>query len=413
MDVLKPAVTYQGGNSLRRCIAVIMFAAVLISSTPRESAAEESKLKFSGDLRGRFESFWYEEDASGARNDDRRRLRYRLRLNAKAVINEHAAVALRFSSNNSDSRSGNQTLGSPADFSPDALAIRQAYLIFTPYANGTLPGRDGSWTINFGRIPEPFTWKHGLDFMIWDNDFNLGGVNTIFDMAVADGASIFGNAGYYTVYENRKVKDPYFAALQGGFQTKIAEDVKAGIRGSYFTFDYLDNAFIMRGVDGTDGATDAGGNIEDGLTGDAEGGQLQVVESQGFISFKEFTLFGGFSSNLSAEKSVLYSGIDEEKIAYNVGIEGGNKKKYIHLGVAYVFIEANAFPSQYIDSDLFDGHTNRKGGVVYASRQLLKGADFKLKMMRSDAIETDLPVFEHSVVNSKRTRLQADIVYKF
>lgn len=405
----------QGGYFLRRSVSLIVLAATLIGWTPRTSPAEESKLTFSGDLRGRFESFWFQEDASGARKEDRRRLRYRLRLDAKAHINEHAAVALRFSSNSDDSRSGNQTLGSPADFSPNDIVIRRAYLIYTPYANGKLANRDGHWAINFGRMPEPFTWKHGKDFMIWDNDYNLGGLNTVFDMAVADGATIFGTAGYYTVYENKNVRDPYFAGVQGGFTVDLVEKVKAGIRASYFSFDYLDNAFIMRGVDGTDGATDAGGNIVDGLTGDAAGGKLQVVETQGFISLKEWpvTLFGGFSSNLSAEKSMLYAHVDEEKIAYNVGIEGGNKKRYVTLGVAYYFIEANAFPSQYIDSDLFDGRTNRKGGIVYASRQLLEGAEFDIKVMFSDAIETGLPAFEHSVQNSKRTRLQADVIYTF
>jgi hypothetical protein len=94
-------------------------------------------------------------------------------------------------------------------------------------------------------------------------------------------------------------------------------------------------------------------------------------------------------------------------------VEGGDKKKYINLGAAYFYIEANAFPSQFIDSDLFDGRTNRKGLCVYGSRQLLEGTDFNFKVFGSDAIETELPAFEESVEGSERVRVQIDLVYKF
>ena len=389
-----------------------------MSSWALESFAGEGKLEFSGDLRGRFESFWYEQDGVG-RKEDRRRLRYRLRVNAKATINEHAKAVLRFSTGASDSRSGNETLGSPRDFSPNGFVVRRAYLVFSPFANGEIPNQDGFWTFQFGRLPVPFVWKNGKDMMLWDNDFNLGGGATFFDMDLSGRVTVFANVGGFMVYENKTEKDPVLGAAQAGTKIKVSDKIKAGVRGSLFYFEFLDADFVHRGYDGKDvdgekGATSGGGNILDGLTGDPAGGSLQVIETQGFVKFDVLPVlvYGGFSTNMSAEASEDHD-VDKEAVAYNAGIEGGDKKKNVKLGVGYYHIEANAFPSQFIDSDLFDGRTNRAGVIIYGSRQVYEGTEFGFKLFNSDAIEKDLPAFEKSVDGSKRTRLQVDLVYKF
>jgi hypothetical protein len=162
----------------RLFISLILFASFL-GWLPMTAAAEEAKLKFSGDLRGRLEGFWYDADASGSRKQDRRRIRYRLRLNADATINDHSAVSILIASGGIDSRSGNQTLGSPAHFGPNELNIRRAYLIIMPFKSGSLPNRDGHWEFHFGRIPMPFVWKNGKDIMLWDNDINPTGLSIL------------------------------------------------------------------------------------------------------------------------------------------------------------------------------------------------------------------------------------------
>ncbi len=400
---------------MRKNVLLVLLAAIMISWLPSGSAADESKLKFSGDLRGRYDGIWYSDDATGPAAENRGRLRYRLRVNAKATLNEHAKVALRFGSNGLDSRSGNQTLGSREDFGPNEISIRRAYLVILPFKNGKLPSHEGHWAIQFGRVPMPFVWKNGKDFMIWDNDINPAGVSTTLDVVFTEEISFFANLGYFVIDENKAARDPFVSGVQGGLVAKLTDKVQVGVRGSYYYFDYLDAAFIMRGVDGTGGVISAGGNIMDGLTGDADGGDLRVAASHGFVKMAGLPLlaFGGYSTNLSAEPSQTFTNVAEENIAYNAGFEGGDKKKTVKLGVAYYFIEANAFPAQFIDSDLFDGRTNRKGFVVYGSRRLMEGTEFNIKLFNSDAIETDLPAFENSVEKSKRTRVQIDLVYKF
>ncbi len=410
-----PRTLIQGGNPLRKIVLLVLLTVVLIGWVPLGSAAGENKLQFSGDLRGRYDGIWYSDDATGPASENRGRLRYRLRVNAKATLNDHAKVALRFGSNGSDSRSGNQTLGSGVDFGPNEFGIRQAYLTILPFSEGELPNHEGHWSIHFGRVPIPFVWKNGKDMMIWDNDFNPAGVSTNYDVSVTESVTFFANLGYFVMAENKAARDPFVSGAQGGLKAKLSDEVHVGVRGSYYYFDHLDAAFISRGVDGTDGATSAGGNIVDGLTGHLSGGELRVVATHGFVKLNRLPVlaYGGYSTNLSAEPSQIIADLAKENIAYNAGIEGGDKKKTVKLGIAYYFIEANAFPSQFIDSDLFDGRTNRKGILVYGSRQVMKSVDFDIKLFSCEAIEKDVPAFEDSVEKSKRTRIQVDLVYKF
>jgi hypothetical protein len=408
---------------MRRCLYVFALAALVVGWAPYNGMAEEQKLKLSGDLRGRWEGFWFAEDATGNEKEDRRRIRYRLRLDAKATINEHAKLALRIGSGGEDNRSGNQTIGSPVDFSPNVLSLRRAYLTFFPWANGGVGSREGHLSFHFGRVGVPFVWKNGHDIMLLDNDLNPGGVSGNFDILLGGSTLLFVNAGGFVVEEKSGEVDPYFSGLQAGVENKFSDAVAAGVRGSWYYFGNLDSLFFQRGIDGEGGVTSAGGNVPGGLTGDPQGGRMAVLETQGFFKLGKsekwpVTAFGGFSSNLDATASTFVDeggdtlSADKLGMAYNAGIEFGDKKKSVKLGIAYYHIEANAFPSQYIDSDLLDGHTNRQGPLVYLQRRVLSSTDFKVQLFNSDAIDKD-PVYKDSIKNSKRTRIQVDLIYIF
>jgi hypothetical protein len=403
-------------GQLNRTIILGLFAALVAGVIPVKSAAGEQKLTFSGDLRGRFESFWFSEDATGSQRDDRHRIRYRLRVNAKATLNDRAALALRVGTGPNDSRSGNETLGGDVDFGPNGIAVRYAYLMVSPFADSKLPAGDGHLKFHFGRVPNPYFWKKGQDKMIWDNDIMLAGTSALFDVAMGESAELIVNGGWYQIDENSSGDDPWMGAIQAGI-TGGTDDVQAGVKGTFHHFSELDSNFVKRGVDGEDGATSGGGNIRDGLTGSPDGGSMQVVHVQGFVSAHPgavpVTAYGGYAINLDAEASRSYPDVDKEEVAYSGGVEAGDKKEWGKLGVAWFHVEANSFPSQFIDSDYLDGRTNREGLMVYGSRMLLDGVEFGFKLFDSDAIETGSDGLAESVKNSKRTRLQVDLIYHF
>lgn len=397
---------------------------VLAAGMASDSQAEETKkgLQFGGSIRGRYELLTYMTDATGSKKDTRGRLRYRLRFDAKATINPHSKFYGRLVSG-TDSRSGNSTLGDPVDFGPTEITIRYAALVITPWADGKLPSGKGKWAFDFGRVKNPYRWKgHGKDLMLWDGDIALAGAGTQFSHKLGGSGQFFVQTGYYQLDENssRDAKDPYMAPVQGGMIFG-GDKTTTGIRGSYFYMAELDENFIQRGVngentDGSDGVTSSGGNVQDGLTGDAKGGKLQVVEAQAFVGTElgsvPLVLSGGYSNNNSATASVMDEGVAKNSVAYNIQIEAGAKKKALLGGIGWYHIEANAFPSQFIDSDLLDGHTNREGVLIYLAKTVMKNTALGLQFFRSDAIDKHESLGE-SVKNSKRNRLQIDLLYKF
>jgi hypothetical protein len=385
-------------------------------AVPMMGLAEEGKLKISGDIRGRYEGFRFSEDETGAKKANRSRLRYRFRLNLKVNINEHMKAAARITTGDSDNRSGNQTLGRPVDFSPSEFDLRRAYIVYYPFKKGVLPGeRKGAWEFQFGRTPNPFIWKYSVDKLLWDSDIALAGAGTLFDLMVTETLKLFANAGYYVVAESSSGKDPFMAPFQAGLAVTPSEKVSFGVRGTWYYFDKLNEAFIQRGVDGTGGVTSSKGNIVDGLTGDPEGGTLNVAEGGAFIALGgsekwPVNLFGSASFNTSATESDSIPEAGKEEKGFLAGADVGSKKKAIRVGVAYAYIEANAFPSQFIDSDYLDGVTNRQGLIVWLQRQLLKNTDAGVTLFHSDAINHDL---SSSVEDSERFRIQVDLVLKF
>ena len=400
---------------MKRDLSWLLLALLMISG-PHRAQAEDSKYRVWGDLRGRYEGFWFRTDATGSKEQHRSRLRYRFRLNGNIKVNPHAGFEVQLGTGDSDTRSGNQTIGSPVDFAPNEIDIRRAYLIVNPFADGKLPGRDGTWMFHFGRVPNPFTWDTGKDLMLWDGDINFGGLSTAFDAEMGSSTDLFANGGYYVVDENGTRRDAFLFAGQLGLKQDVGKRMDVGARASLYHFDNLDADFIARGVDGSGGVTSAGGNIEDGLTGDPNGGKLQVFETQGYIKGKPaaITAYGGYSNNLSAKASVSAPTIGKQNQAFNVGVQvGSSKSGFGRIGVLYAWIEANAFPSQFIDSDLLDGITNRKGGLLYYARSVVKNLDFNFQSFLSDAIELDVPNPGDSVVDAKRWRNQVDFVFKF
>ena len=402
---------------MKRTFLIVALAALAVGMSHGSASAGkgEGGISFSGDMRGRYEIFDFAEDATGSEKDTRGRIRYRLRLNGKAIINNRAQFHLRIGTGLTDNRSGNVTLGDPVDFGSNTIGVRRAYMVFTPCEDGALPGGKGHWAIHFGRVSNPLIWKNGPDKMLWDGDIALAGASTRFDIKLNDSATFFLNGGYYAIDENSKGRDPYLGAVQGGVIV-AGESAKAGVRGTYHHMAELTGEFVQRGVDGTDGATKSGGNVADGLTGDINGGRLRVVETQAFASTNVYdvpvTVFGGFSRNMDAADSEMLPGVGKEDTACNIGVEGGDSKKWIKIGGAWFNIQANAFPSQFIDSDFLDGHTNRKGIMVYMKRRVMKDTDFGVQAFNSDAIETGDDL-DDSVKNSKRFRLQVDAIYIF
>lgn len=371
------------------------------------------KIRLSGDLRLRGDGSWYDEDEVSDRSN-RYRGRYRMRIAATADVNDYMTAFVRVASGENDSRSTNTSFGRPGpDFDPDPIFIDRASLEARAPEHW-LP--DGTTVVlEGGKQPNPFLWKAAPDVMLWDNDIMPEGVVLRGRGALARELELFANAGYLIMDENSGNSDPHVIGVQLGAGYAPSGRWAAGVRASWYGFRSLDGDFLQRGIDGTDGSTSSAGNLPgliDGA-GDIDVGELGAYASWKGLEGWPITVFGYVANNFSARSLAVTPEAGDEALAWAAGLEVGDRKHLAALGFAWMHIEANAFPSQLIDSDFLDGVTNREGFSFWGSRQILPNTLFNLTLFASDAIEGDLPDFSDSVNGSERLRLQTDVVVSF
>jgi hypothetical protein len=360
-----------------------------------------SRLEWSGDFRGRFENFFYDEDDFGIDTEDRNRARYRLRIGARAEVNDVVTAGFRLASGENDHRSTNQTLGREDDFGPDEIFIDQAYIELGVPQRFLAEGTAVKGVL--GKQANPFLWKYGKDFMIWDQDITPEGAAFQVAGAPTEMLSLFGNAGYFIVDENGGDKDPHVVGVQGGFGLAPLESLELGFRASWYDWRSVNDPFLTR-------VSETGSLITD--TGD-----YSVVELASYARLTELEgwpilVYGHFAQNLDADSIA-----GDEDVGWGAGIEVGDKKKFVMLGGGYYHLEANFSPPQFTDSDLFDGFTNREGFLVYVARQIFANTELNLTLFSGEEIEDgpefDLSVVDPDVSSAERYRLQTDLVVKF
>jgi hypothetical protein len=386
--------------------------------------------EFSGDLRLRYEAFRYDRDDTGVERDNRDRFRYRARFGFKKKINDWVKVGMRFASGTGSPTARNRTLGDAEDFDPDELFIDQAWAeIQLPRLGGIESRLEG------GKIANLFRWKRGKDVVVWDADVTLEGGALLAKLPLGEDARLFMNAGYFIDDENSTSKDPYVVGVQLGGETKLGENLEGGLRTTGYWWRSLDADFAER--------AQASGNLPSAFDrGHARIGDVTAFLEFGGLEEWPILVYGTAIKNFLADDALLPSGttadgdpigpllgVDEEDLAWGIGLEIGDARKWFKLGGGFFHVEANAVIAQFTDSNLFDGFTNRRGWVVYGSRQLARRTELKITFYDSDAIEDTgasrgcrpqaegdpnlCGPFGSSVENADRMRLQTDLVFSF
>jgi hypothetical protein len=374
-----------------------------------EHANRLPTLEFFGDFRGRYEYFSYDDDKFDNDRPDRSRLRYRLRFGAGAEINDYISVKFRLATG-SEQDSRNQTLGGGRDFIPDSFNVDWAYVDLRPFRGVEAPVSGGYAVVRFGKMPNPFRWKIGTEW-IWDADISPEGVAIEFGATPGEALRLWGNVGYFIGEENSTSRDPHLLAVQGGGDLAVNELLDVGGRLSWYSFHSIDADFLARNF--------AEGNVFDGLDGSTDGTGFDVGEMAAYLRWKgvegwPVLVYATYARNFDAESSTLFPGVGEEDQAYSIGAEIGDKKKWLKLGLGFFHVEANAFPARLTDSDIVDSRNNREGWALYGSRAILKNTDFNFSLyFGSDSIDDDLPGLASSVANAERVRLRTDLVVKF
>ena len=408
-------------------------------------------LKFSGDLRLRYEAFHLHGPTNAAYGtpvkDNRNRFRIRLRYGFEKTFSPEVKVGFSMASGdksttgttggavgNADSISTNQSL--TGDFNFKNIWIEKAYATYTPewakmsFAEGLeISGLE----VTAGKFNNPF--EKGSTDMIWDRDLKPEGVYEKIDGRVLKTDNLdlktYAILGQFVLQETSNVgtKDANLFAYQVGLNPvfyvsgleRPVDALTALSVYNYQNYGYNSN-FIVNGT------SYANGNpTYNGSTLSAE--KFNVLSLYQEVNFYPYGIpvkpFAEFARNMS-NKSGLPAAVPDNSMqggedAWSLGLTLGKlvKKGDWQTSYQYKYIGANAVPGGFNDSD-FGGYnyggTDKQGSVIKLGYNLtdyltVNGAAY---LVRPITVR-DNPAATGNGMQADQSvrRFQLDMTYKF
>ncbi|MEW6324420.1 MAG: putative porin [Nitrospirota bacterium] len=340
----------------------------------------------SSDLRVRHESFFKQSDAKEV---DRHRQRFRLRIGAKIKVKSFLVV-VRVASGTGEQQSTNQSFDNL--FTQKAIWIDHAYVAFNSPSAPFL-------TLAAGRMQNPFTRVYTSD-LVWDDDVNPEGFAEQLKFSAGD-AVIFVNLAQLVLDEDSGDNhDQWMMGEQLG-TTINAGAVKATLAGALYQ--------VLNATEGTFGSP----ATQDGNTrvGGVLVNRYHVMDLMVALSTKvgdlPFQVMGDYVRNL-ADTTTGGNGVGTAtgNVGYQVGAILGKASDPNTWETAYFYkvVETDATLADLSDSDFGDGGLARRGHIAWVAYSPTKFLQGKVKffMTKSDGVARD-----------DINRLQADVAIKF
>jgi hypothetical protein len=365
------------------------------SSTPEWA----SRFTWKGDLRYRHENVDAEEAVS-----DQTRHRVRARFGFAARVNDNitgtvqlsTTGGLNTSTNQTDTRSTNQTLGN--GFDRKDIGLDLAYLDWKA-AEG--------FNLMAGKMPQPFA-KTGSFF--FDNDITPEGLAAKFARG-----PFFGSAFGFWLSERSTARDATLLGAQIGLTGNVGSARLTGAIGYYDVGSVQGEITTFRAASGTTPQCSSntaffGGSLGNTTVSDADGCSHllndfdmihALVQAEMKVGSQPLTLFGDYIQNQEAD--------DLDK-GYALGFTLGKASNAHTWEIGYVWqkTEKDAQFGQFEDSDFGGGLTDVNGmafkiGYALAKNWVLNGTYFRNKRF-IDAV---------GATESDYDRYQVDLNLKF
>ncbi|MSU57275.1 MAG: hypothetical protein EXS35_03680 [Pedosphaera sp.] len=173
----------------------------------REMPEWVSALKFSGDLRGRFEGFYGANPAFV----DRDRFRYRMRFGVTAILLDDMEVGLRLTSSEASGAFGGDPISGNATFADNAS---KKFVYFDLAYGKWSPIHTADWAgaLTFGKMENPF---HFPSTMMFDRDYTPEGAAAQLTYTLNKHHSLKFNGGAFVLDElSASGRDPWLAGAQ-------------------------------------------------------------------------------------------------------------------------------------------------------------------------------------------------------
>ena len=379
-------------------------------------------------------------------DQDRQRLRLRVRFGLEADLTNGFSAGLRLATGENNSpTSTNQSLGAAGtghqggQFSKYAIWLDRGFL---KYEYGGLPSRN--LAISLGRFDNPFFSSE----VIWDDDIGFDGIGLQAKYEVLKGFTPFIAGGAFPVYNtdfnfasNQPAKfesdDKWLYAAQLGFDWKIAKEVQLKLAAAYYDFQDIEGKLSDPFVPLT--ASDAGntdtsrpsfaqkGNTYRAIrniipTVDNDFGTSRQFQYFGLASeFRDLAITGKLDLNYFEPVQISLSGEYVKNLAWDesaidsfavnnrgsvdsLGIgryEGGDtawiagirvgRMKFEKawdwmLGINYRHVESDAVVDGFTDSDFGGGGTNVEGYTLYGALAISPNVSFGVRWMSANEL---------------------------
>lgn len=328
-----------------------------------------SQFRIYGDVRGRYEFFKTENDTANTaltrnastrqQNEDRTRLRYRLRVGATATLLERLEVGFRLTSSEpnadgtgGDPISGNTTLQNNG--SKKFIYVDTAYGKWTPISHGP-------WLLSatVGKMDNPFTFSD----MVFDGDYTPEGFALQAGYTFNDQHALKLNAGYFMLDEiNQGAQasdDPTLVGAQLRFDSKWSPKLSSSVGLAFMTltdFQNLGSAAVPNVQGGNSRypsvVTNSGGVLH--AANELVNSYHPVIaDASVTYMLDKFPLYkGAFPIKIGGEY-MHNSGAKENNDGYWGGIFLGKsgKKGAWELSYRYKVLEEDAWYEEFVDSD--------------------------------------------------------------
>jgi hypothetical protein len=189
-----------------------------------------TSLKLSGDVRGRAEGFWTANgsDAADNYNNDRWRMRYRLRFGVTATLKDQLELGFRLTSDDAVGSFGGDPISANTTYQDNAskkfVYIDQAYGKWTP-----LKGDRGSLSATIGKMANPFD----LSTLLIDDDYTPEGVALQGVYNLNKSHTLKFNGGFFWLDEisqgSDSENDSFFLGAQAKWDAKWTDRIDTSI----------------------------------------------------------------------------------------------------------------------------------------------------------------------------------------
>lgn len=401
-------------------------------------------LKFNGDLRGRYDGIFFDNDAPV----DRHRYRYRLRFGATVTMFDNMEVGLRLSSAEPASGGGNggDPISGNATFQDNAS--RKFIYLDLVYGKWT-PINTPKWSVTgiIGKMENPFV----VSDMVFDPDYTPEGaaIQVAYNFNDAHTARL--NVGAFLIDEvSTQSEDPYWYAGQLRFDSMWTKKLQTsfGVAAMTIVNDEFLNAtrsstIVTPGSGGNALGTNTTtswtvpnqnvGNLRSPVSGTSGSvGRLLnnynpiLVDGAVTYTLSQFWHYNApFPIRLTGEY-MHNPGADDQNSAWCAGISFGKagKRGLWEISYRYKNMPGDFWFEEFVDSDFgafYQSGSARSGGAAgYAAGTNIRGHVVKGSYSPFDSLTFSVTAYIAELIQespgnsvSDTTRIQVDAMWKF